>query len=44
MFLGSVTGGNLGALPQTAVERLRNCQLIPCWVPYNLDLLNFTNR
>ncbi len=38
--LGTATGGNLSALPQTAVERFAQLQANPLLGLYNLDLLN----
>ncbi len=40
VILGSVTGGNLSALPQTAVDRFAQLQASPLLGLYNLDLLN----
>jgi len=44
MIVGSVTGGNVAALPQTAIERYN--QFKENWLLglYNLDLLNITNQ
>ena len=38
------TGGNLSALPQTAVERFAQLQANPLLGLYNLDLLNTINQ
>ena len=40
VIVGSATGGNLSALPQTAVERFAQLQMTPLLGLYNLDLLN----
>jgi hypothetical protein len=44
MIVGSVTGGNVAALPQTAIERYN--QFKENWLLglYNLDLLNIINQ
>ena len=44
VIIGSSTGGNLSALPQTAVERFAQLQVNPLLGLYNLDLLNTVNR
>jgi hypothetical protein len=44
VILGSVTGGNLSALPQTAVDRFAQFQINPLLGLYNLDLLNIINQ
>ena len=44
VIFGSVTGGNLSALPQTAVERFTQFQTNPLLGLYNLDLLNIINQ
>ena len=44
VFFGSVTGGNLSALPQTAVDRFAQFQINPLLGLYNLDLLNIINQ
>ena len=44
VFFGSVSGGNLSALPQTAVERFAQFQINPLLGLYNLDLLNIINQ
>lgn len=44
VFFGSVSGGDLSALPQTAVERFAQFQINPIIGLYNLDLLNITNQ
>ena len=43
VIFGSVTGGNLSALPQTAIERFAQFQINPLLGLYNLDLLNIIN-
>ena len=42
--IGSITGGDLSALPQTAVDRFMQFQENPLLGLYNLDLLNITNQ
>jgi len=44
VIVGSVTGGNLSALPQTAVEMFAQLQATPLLGLYNLDLLNVINQ
>lgn len=44
VIMGSVTGGNLSALPQTAVDRFTQFQENPLLGLYNLDLLNIINQ
>jgi len=44
VIIGSVTGGNLSALPQTAVDRFAQFQTNPLLGLYNLDLLNIINQ
>jgi len=44
VIIGNVTGGNLSALPQTAVERFVQFQANPWLGLYNLDLLNTVNQ
>lgn len=44
VIFGSVTGGNLSALPQTAVDRFAQFQINPLLGLYNLDLLNIINQ
>jgi hypothetical protein len=44
VIVGSATGGNLSALPQTAVERFAQFQANPLLGLYNLDLLNIVNQ
>lgn len=44
VMLGSSTGGNLSALPQTAIERFAQFQANPLLGLYNLDLLNVINQ
>jgi hypothetical protein len=44
VIVGSITGGNLSALPQTAVERFAQFQRSPLLGLYNLDLLNIINQ
>jgi hypothetical protein len=40
MVVGSITGGDVVALPQTAVERFKQFQDNPILGLYNLDMLN----
>jgi len=44
VIFGSVTGGNLSAMPQTAVDRFAQFQINPLLGLYNLDLLNIINQ
>ena len=44
IIVGSTTGGNLSALPQTAVDRFAQFQANPLLGLYNLDLLNIINQ
>lgn len=44
VIVGSLTGGNLSALPQTAVDRFAQFQQNPWLGLYNLDLLNTVNQ
>ena len=44
IFLGTITGGNLAALPSTAVDRFIQFQANPLLGLYNLDLLNVINQ
>ena len=44
IVIGSSMGGNLSALPQTAVERFAQFQQNPWLGLYNLDLLNIVNQ
>ena len=44
VVIGSATGGNLSALPQTAVERFAQFNRNPFLGLYNLDLLNVINQ
>lgn len=44
VVIGSITGGNLSALPQTAVDRFAQLQKLPLLGLYNLDLLNLINQ
>lgn len=44
VVVGSSTGGNLSALPQTAVDRFAQFQVNPFLGLYNLDLLNIVNQ
>ena len=44
VIVGSLTGGNLSALPQTAVERFAQLQANPLIGLYTLDLLNTVNQ
>ena len=44
VIIGSTTGGNLSALPQTAIDRFAQFQIAPLLGLYNLDLLNIFNQ
>lgn len=44
MIVGTITGGNVAALPQTAVERFGQFRENPLLGLYNLDLLNIINQ
>ena len=44
MIIGSITGGNLAALPQTAIERFNQFKENSFMGLYNLDLLNIVNQ
>jgi hypothetical protein len=44
IFIGSATGGDLSALPQTAVDRFAEFQQNPWLGLYHLDLLNAVNQ
>lgn len=44
MVIGSVTGGDIAALPQTAIERFSQFKDNPLLGLYNLDLLNIINQ
>lgn len=44
VIIGNVTGGNLSALPQTAIERFVQLQDNTLLGLYNLDLLNIVNQ
>jgi len=44
VMVGSITGGNLSALPQTAIDRFAQFQIAPLLGLYNLDLLNIINQ
>jgi len=44
VIVGSSTGGNLSALPQTAVDRFAQFQTSPLLGLYSLDLLNIVNQ
>jgi hypothetical protein len=44
IFIGSSTGGNLSALPQTAIERFAQFKNNQWLGLYNLDLLNIINQ
>jgi len=44
VIVGSGTGGNLSALPQTATDRFVQFQTSPLLGLYNLDLLNILNQ
>jgi hypothetical protein len=44
VIAGSVMGGNLSALPQTAIDRFSQFQAHPLLGLFNLDLLNILNQ
>jgi hypothetical protein len=44
IVFGSITGGNIAALPQTAIDRFLQFQQNPLLGLYNLDLLNVINQ
>ncbi|MEQ1585837.1 MAG: hypothetical protein ABL895_08170 [Cyclobacteriaceae bacterium] len=44
VVIGTITGGNLSALPQTAIERFEQLHTSPMFGLYNLDLLNIINQ
>lgn len=44
MVVGTITGGNIAELPQTAVERYNQFSKNPLLGLYNLDLLNIINQ
>lgn len=44
MIVGSITGGNIAALPQTAIERFTQFKGNSLLGLYNLDLLNIINQ
>ena len=44
MVVGTITGGNIAELPQTAIERFNQFKVTPLLGLYNLDLLNITNQ
>lgn len=44
MVVGSVTGGNVAALPQTAIERFNQFKENRLLGLYNMDLLNIVNQ
>ncbi len=44
MIVGTVTGGNIAELPQTAIERFNQFHKNPLLGLYNLDLLNIINQ
>jgi Domain of unknown function (DUF4386) len=44
VMIGSMTGGNLSALPQTAIDRFAQLQENRLLGLYNLDLLNTVNQ
>jgi hypothetical protein len=44
VIVGSSTGGNISALPQTAIDRFAQFQTTPLLGLYNLDLLNIVNQ
>lgn len=44
MVVGTITGGNIAELPQTAIERFNQFKETPLLGLYNLDLLNIINQ
>ena len=44
MVVGTITGGNIAELPQTAIERFNQFKDNPLLGLYNLDLLNIINQ
>ena len=44
IIVGNITGGNLTALPKTAIERFSQFKDYPLLGLYNLDLLNIINQ
>ena len=44
VIIGSISGGDLSALPQTAIDRFVQLQVNPLLGLYNLDLLNAFNQ
>ena len=44
MVVGTITGGNIAELPQTAIERFNQFKETPMLGLYNLDLLNIINQ
>jgi hypothetical protein len=44
MVVGTITGGNIAELPQTAIERFYQFKETPLLGLYNLDLLNIINQ
>jgi len=44
MIVGTITGGNIAELPQTAIERFNQFKETPLLGLYNLDLLNIINQ
>ena len=44
IFIGSVTGGDISSLPQTAVGRFEQFRISPFMGLYGLDLLNVINQ
>jgi hypothetical protein len=44
IVIGSITGGNLDALPQTALARFQQFSANPWFGLYNMDLLNIINQ
>ena len=44
MVVGTITGGNIAELPQTAIERFNQFKETPLLGLYNLDLLNILNQ
>src|SRR4030042_4115058 len=44
MVIGTITGGDVAALPQTAIERFNQFKVNGLLGLYNLDLLNIVNQ
>lgn len=44
IIVGNITGGNIAALPKTAIERFNQFKDNPLLGLYNLDLLNIINQ